>query len=385
MNYNAWFQCINGCAGQYSLLEIIYRCPKCGDLLEVHHDIDALKTRAAAAWIKLFDDRLRQNSYPYGSGVWAKKEWVVPFIDNENIVSTCEGNTNLFWANRYGKQLHVEDLWVKQCGNSHTGSFKDLGMTVLVSVVNQMIANGESIDAVACASTGDTSAALAAYGAAAGIPTVVFLPRDKVSPAQLVQPLANGALVLSLDTDFDGCMAAVQEVTKHKHIYLANSMNSLRIEGQKTISVEIVQQFDWEVPDWVILPGGNLGNVSAFGKGFLMMHDLGMISKLPRICVAQAENANPLYLIVFEKLRALRADDGAQNSGERDSDRQSGECAQSDRDAAAFQRRGRAGVGIGIDRRGGARRPHGHVQLPAYRRRFGRAQKTDRKQSDSRP
>jgi threonine synthase len=221
---------------------------------------------------------------------------VVPFIDNENIVSTCEGNTNLFWANRYGKQLRLEDLWVKQCGNSHTGSFKDLGMTVLVSVVNQMIANGEPIDAVACASTGDTSAALAAYGAAAGIPTVVFLPRDKVSPAQLVQPLANGALVLSLDTDFDGCMAAVREVTQHKHIYLANSMNSLRIEGQKTISVEIVQQFDWEVPDWIVLPGGNLGNVSAFGKGFLMMYELGLISKLPRICVAQAENANPLYL-----------------------------------------------------------------------------------------
>ena len=296
MNYNAWFQCIRGCPGQFSLLEVIYRCPACGDLLEVHHDTEALKTRAASAWIKLFDERLRQNAYPYGSGVWAKKEWVVPFIDNENIVSTFEGNTNLFWANRYGKQLHLEDLWVKQCGNSHTGSFKDLGMTVLVSVVNQMIANGEPIDAMACASTGDTSAALAAYGAAAGIPTVVFLPRDKVSPAQLVQPLANGALVLSLDTDFDGCMAAVQEVTKHKHIYLANSMNSLRIEGQKTISIEIVQQFDWEVPDWVILPGGNLGNVSAIGKGFLMMQDLGLISKLPRICVAQAENANPFYL-----------------------------------------------------------------------------------------
>ncbi|HSK29425.1 MAG TPA: threonine synthase, partial [Candidatus Limnocylindria bacterium] len=126
MSYNAWFQCINDCPGQYSLLEIIYRCPKCGDLLEVRHDMDALKTRAAAAWVKLFDDRVRNNVYPYGSGVWAKKEWVVPFIDNENIVSTCEGNTNLFWANRYGKQLHLEDLWVKQCGNSHTGSFKDL-------------------------------------------------------------------------------------------------------------------------------------------------------------------------------------------------------------------------------------------------------------------
>ncbi|HEY7554000.1 MAG TPA: threonine synthase [Candidatus Binatia bacterium] len=310
MSYNAWFQCISDCPGQYSLLEIIYRCPKCAGLLEVRHDMDALATRAAAAWIKLFDDRLGQNVYPYGSGVWAKKEWVVPFIDNANIVSMCEGNTNLFWANRYGKQLHLEDLWVKQCGNSHTGSFKDLGMTVLVSVVNQMIANGEPIDAVACASTGDTSAALAAYGAAAGIPTVVFLPRDKVSPAQLVQPLANGALVLSLDTDFDGCMAAVQEVTRHKHIYLANSMNSLRIEGQKTIAVEIVQQFDWEVPDWVILPGGNLGNVSAIGKGFLMLRDLGLISKLPRICVAQAEHANPFYLSYlksFEQFEPITA------------------------------------------------------------------------------
>src|ERR671922_307378 len=310
MNYNAWFQCINGCAGQFSLLVIIYRCPKCGDLLEVRHDLGALKTRAAAAWVKLFDNRLGINEYPYGSGVWAKKEWVVPFIDNENIVSTCEGNTNLFWANRYGKQLHLEDLWVKQCGNSHTGSFKDLGMTVLVSVVKQMMADGEPIDAVACASTGDTSAALAAYGAAAGIPTVVFLPRNKVSPAQLVQPLANGALVLSLDSDFDGCMAAVQEITKHKRIYLANSMNSLRIEGQKTIAIEIVQQFEWEVPDWVVLPGGNLGNVSALGKGFLIMHELGLISKLPRICVAQAENANPFYrsyLKNFEQFEAVTA------------------------------------------------------------------------------
>jgi len=296
MSYNAWFQCINGCEGQFSLLEIIYRCPSCGDLLEVQHDTAALKTRAPAGWMRLFDDRRHQNTYPYGSGVWAKKEWVVPFIDNENIVSTYEGNSNLFWADRYGKQLHLEDLWVKQCGNSHTASFKDLGMTVLVSVVKQMIASGVPIDVVACASTGDTSAALAAYCAAAGIPSVVLLPRDKVSPAQLVQPLANGALVLSLDTDFDGCMSLVAEITKDPRVYLANSMNSLRIEGQKTVAIEIVQQFDWEVPDWIIIPGGNLGNVSALGTGFLMMHDLGLISKLPRICVAQAENANPLYL-----------------------------------------------------------------------------------------
>jgi len=130
------------------------------DLLEVRHDMEALKARAAGAWIKLFDDRVGQNVYPYGSGVWAKKEWVVPFIDNENVVSTCEGHTNLFWANRYGKQLHVEDLWVKQCGNSHTGSFKDLGMTVLGLCGESDDRQRRAIDAVACASTGDTSAAL---------------------------------------------------------------------------------------------------------------------------------------------------------------------------------------------------------------------------------
>ena len=167
-------------------------------------------------------------------------------------------------------------------------------MTVLVSVVKQMIAGGAPVEVVACASTGDTSAALAAYCAAAGIPAVVLLPKNKVSPAQLVQPLANGALVLSLDTDFDGCMSVVEQITKDRRVYLANSMNSLRIEGQKTVAIEIVQQFDWEVPDWIIIPGGNLGNVSALGYGFLMMYDLGLISKLPRICVAQSQNANPL-------------------------------------------------------------------------------------------
>jgi threonine synthase len=276
MAYNAWFQCINGCPGEFDLREVIYRCPTCGDLLEVQHDMEALRSRSAAAWIQLFDDRYRRNTYPYGSGVWGKKEWVVPFIDNENIVSMYEGNSNLLWADRYGKKLHVEDLWIKQCGNSHTGSFKDLGMTVLVSLVKEMMAGGTSIDAVACAS-------------------VVLLPKDKVSIAQLVQPLANGALVLSLDTDFDGCMAVVQEITKEKRIYLANSMNSLRIEGQKTVAIEIVQQFDWEVPDWIVIPGGNLGNVHALGQGFLMMQELGLVNRLPRICLAQAERANPLY------------------------------------------------------------------------------------------
>src|SRR5438034_4458076 len=295
MGYNAWFQCINGCPGEYSLLEVIYRCPTCGDLLEVQHDVDALRTRSAAAWMHLFDDRYRRNTYPYGSGVWGKKEWVVPFIDNEIIVSMYEGSSNLLWADRYGKHMRVEDLWIKQCGNTHTGSFKDLGMTVLVSMVNDMIRRGREIPAVACASTGDTSAALAAYAAAAEIPAIVFLPRGKVSVAQLIQPVANGAIVFALDTDFDGCMEIVKEISARDGIYLANSMNSLRIEGQKTVGIEIIEQFDWEVPDWMVIPGGNLGNVHALGQGFVMMQELGLINKLPRICLAQAERANPLY------------------------------------------------------------------------------------------
>ncbi|MCD6301896.1 MAG: pyridoxal-phosphate dependent enzyme, partial [Anaerolineae bacterium] len=251
---HCWFQCVRGCPGRYSVFDVIYHCPKCGGLLEVRHDVDLLAQRSPDQWKALFDARTHSNEWPYGSGVWGKKEWVCPAVDDENIVSMYEGHTNLFWAQRFGAELGLDDLWVKVCGNSHTGSFKDLGMTVLVSVVKQMIADGAPVRAIACASTGDTSASLAAYCAAAGIPSIVFLPRDKVSAGQLIQPIANGAMVLSLATDFDGCMAIVKEVTKDKTVYLANSMNSLRIEGQKTVGIEIVQQFDWEAPDWIIIP-----------------------------------------------------------------------------------------------------------------------------------
>ena len=294
--YRAVFRCVAGCPGDHSIWRPIYRCPACGDLLHVVHDLAALRLRSPAAWMRLFDDRYKRTSWPYGSGVWGKQEWVCPEIRDENVVSMDEGGTNMLWASRYGQELGVADLWIKLCGISHTGSFKDLGMTVLVSVVKQMMADGGSVRAVACASTGDTSAALAAYAAAAGIPAVVILPRSRVSAAQLVQPLANGALVLALDTDFDGCMAIVQKLATEEGVYLANSMNSLRLEGQKTLSIEIVQQFDWEVPDVVILPGGNLGNVSAIAAGFDMMLELGLIAKRPRMVVAQAAAANPLYL-----------------------------------------------------------------------------------------
>ncbi len=295
MSYTASFRCIAGCHGTYPLDQVIYNCPTCGQLLEVHHDLDALRNRSGSSWIKLFDQRWMTRDWPYGSGVWGKKEWVQPMLREEHVVSTAEGGTNLFWAERYGKTLGLDDVWIKNCGNSHTGSFKDLGMTVLVSTVKQMIEDGKPIRAIACASTGDTSAALAAYCASAGVPSVVLLPKGKVTTAQLVQPLANGALVCALDTDFDGCMAIVQKLSEEAGIYLANSKNSLRLEGQKTVGIEIVQQFDWQVPDWIIIPGGNLGNVAALGAGFDMMYELGVVSKRPRICLAQAEKANPLY------------------------------------------------------------------------------------------
>jgi threonine synthase len=310
MAYNCWLECVRGCGRRYSVFDVVYRCEDCGGLLDVEHDVEALTNRSAAAWMQLFDQRVRSNEVPYGSGVWGKKEWVMPLIDDENVVSMYEGHTNCFWARRLGEEIGVPDLWVKMCGNSHTGSFKDLGMTVLISVVKQMIADGEPIRAVACASTGDTSAALAAYAAAANVPAVVLLPRGKVSTAQLIQPIANHALVLALDTDFDGCMRIVREITKDPTIYLANSMNSLRMEGQKTVGLEIVQQFDWEVPDWIVIPAGNLGNVSALGKGLLMMKELGLINRLPRIACAQAQRANPLYQSYqtgFQQYQAVQA------------------------------------------------------------------------------
>jgi threonine synthase len=307
--YRAWFQSLRDPGERYRLDEVVYTDRR-GGLLQVVHDRDELAKTSASEWKELFEERAHKNEWPYGSGVWGKKEWVLPELENENIVSMYEGHTNLFWAERYGREIGLDDLWIKLCGNSHTGSFKDLGMTVLVSMVKEMIARGKPIRAVACASTGDTSAALAAYCAAAAIPAVVFLPRNKISLAQLIQPVSNGAIVFALDTDFDGCMAIVRRVTERDGIYLANSMNSLRIEGQKTVGIEIVQQFDWEVPDWIVIPGGNLGNVSALAKGLDLLLELGLVERRPRICCAQAENANPLYLSyqrgfqVFEPIAA---------------------------------------------------------------------------------
>lgn len=311
MKPHAQFRCTKeGCGKTYPLHQVIYSCEADGELLTVDHDLAALSQISPEEWKNIFDSRYRGRDFPFSSGVWGKKEWVLPEIQNENIITSGEGSTHLYDAKRWATDLGLGGLWIKQCGVSHTGSFKDLGMTVLVSQVKQMIADGVPIQAVACASTGDTSAALASYAAKAGIPSIIFLPANKVSTAQLIQPVSNGAKVLALDTDFDGCMNLVKQLTQEKSIYLANSMNSLRIEGQKTISIEIVQQLGWSVPDWIVIPGGNLGNVSALGMGFQMMKTLGLIDKLPRIALAQAKNASPLYdsfLNGFEHFQPVQA------------------------------------------------------------------------------
>ncbi|MDF1565219.1 MAG: threonine synthase [Deltaproteobacteria bacterium] len=296
-SFHAEFRCLQGCPeGRHPLDEIVYRCPACGGLLEVVHDLEALKTVEAGAWRERFERRLISAVPWERSGVWARREWVHPLLEDEDLVTLGEGSTPLVESPRLAEEEGLSHLWVKQCGTSHTGSFKDLGMTVLVSAVKAMVRAGKPIRAVACASTGDTSAALAAYAAAAGIPAVVFLPAGKISTAQLLQPLAHGAKVLALETDFDGCMTIVQAITRDAGIYLANSMNSLRVEGQKTVALEIVQQLGGRVPDWVVIPGGNLGNVSALVAGFELLRALGLTEAMPRVCVAQAEAANPLYL-----------------------------------------------------------------------------------------
>jgi threonine synthase len=306
--FHAEFKSIGG-EDTYPLSEVVYR-GKDGSLLEVSHNRSAWKSLSPDEWKNLFGSRRSGFAPADLSGVWSKRELVLPELPAEDIVTLQEGWTPLFNAHKLAKEINIKNLHVKLCGNSHTGSFKDLGMTVLVSQVNHLIKKGAAIKAVACASTGDTSAALSAYCARAGIPSIVFLPAGKISIAQLVQPISNGSIVLALDTDFDGCMKIVQEVTADKSIYLANSMNSLRIEGQKTISYELCQELGWQLPDTIVIPGGNLGNVSALAKGMDDLLALGLIDKKPRIIVAQAQNANPFYRAYkrdFDKLEPVQA------------------------------------------------------------------------------
>ncbi len=289
------FRCFSGCAGKWPLTLLDTRCPICHGLLDVAHAIEPLAQTSGAEWRARFDARRLSSKWPMPSGVWSKREWVNPELTDEDIVSLGEGYTPLVPMPKLGLALGVADLWVKQCGHNPTGSFKDLGMTGLLSQVARLRRLGHKIPAVACASTGDTSAALAAYCARAGLPSLVFLPAGKLSDEQLTQPLCSYSLTVAIEADFDRCMELVAAFCAAHGVYLANSMNPLRIEGQKTLSVEIAQQLGWQVPDWVVVPGGNLGHVTAIARGFALAKTLGLTDRQPRLLVAQAELASPLY------------------------------------------------------------------------------------------
>jgi threonine synthase len=297
--------CIAGCDGQHDPFQPLFQCPACGGLVDVVHDLAPLKATSADGWKRTLAARASSADAVDQSGVWAHREWIMPELDPADIVTAGEGRSPLVDVPRLADAFGVGRLSVKQCGQTLTGSFKDLGMTVLVSMASAMHKRGVPLRALVCASTGDTSAALAAYGAMAGLPVIVLLPRGKISLAQLVQPMAHGARVLALDTDFDGCMAIVQALSTREGIFLANSKNPLRIEGQKTVAFEIAAQRGFKVPDVVVVPSGNLGNVSALHAGFSLLLALGLTDRLPRLVAAQVDAANPLFRAFEGGLDAL--------------------------------------------------------------------------------
>jgi threonine synthase len=271
------------CQQRYPIDDVRYTCDACGGLLDVQHEFPPVSRT-------LFDDRLGTLDAPYRSGVWRYKELVYPGIDDALIVSKPEGNTTLYHVPQLADWAGVDTLYLKHEGENPTGSFKDRGMT---GGVTQARVLGKA--RVACASTGNTSAALAAYAALAGIQGVIFFENKNIALGKLSQAIAYGATCVQINADFDRNLELVREVAAELGIYVLNSINPFRLEGQKTIMMETIQQLRWQVPDWIVVPGGNLGNTSAFGKGLHELHQLGLIDRLPRIAVIQAAGANPLY------------------------------------------------------------------------------------------
>ncbi len=282
-------QCIR-CQNVYPADELRYLCD-CGGLLDVWHDLEALRPQISRG---LFDGRLSGAPGPRvapttNSGVWRYREIILP-TTVDNIVSRPEGNTPLYEHNRLSEWVGTKDFFLKHEGENPTGSFKDRGMTVGVTQAKIMGAK-----AVACASTGNTSASLAAYAAQAGIPALIFIPSGKIAVGKLAQALAYGAHTLQINGDFDDAMSLVRQVCNEMGVYLLNSLNPFRLEGQKSIVFEILQGFRWQPPDWIVLPAGNLGNTAAFGKALYEAKQLGLVDRIPRIAAVQAEGASPFY------------------------------------------------------------------------------------------
>ncbi|MCC6564172.1 MAG: threonine synthase [Chloroflexi bacterium] len=291
------------CERQYPIDAVMYVCDSCGGLLDVHHDLDALKPTVTRA---LFESRLGALDAPYNSGVWRYKELIYPDISDDMIVSRPEGNTNLYRQASLAAWCGVETLYLKHEGENPTGSFKDRGMTGGLTQARRL-----GMQRVACASTGNTSASLAAYAAFAGLEGIVFFQNKQVAVGKLAQAVAYGATGVRIDADFDKNLELVRTVSEALGIYVLNSVNPFRLEGQKSIMFEVLQQLKWNVPDWIVVPGGNLGNSSAFGKGLWELHHLGLIDRLPRVAIIQAEGASPLYEAYqrgFDRLVPQKAD-----------------------------------------------------------------------------
>ncbi|MBI3653697.1 MAG: threonine synthase [Acidobacteria bacterium] len=284
----AQLRCIEDhCRATFAITERLYTCPNCQGLLDVAYEFDK---PLADEWKALFKARRTSDAEVDRSGVWRFRE-LLPFVnDTANIVTLNEGNTPIYTAPRSAEYAALDHLRFKHQGMNPTGSFKDNGMTTGLTQAKILGAK-----AVACASTGNTSASMAAYAARAGMRGVVFIPARQIAYGKLSQSLEYGSLVVEIEGNFDDAMKLVRDLAEETELYLLNSINPFRLEGQKAIAIEMLEQLHWLAPDWLVVPGGNLGNSSAIGKGLFEMRELGLIDRLPRLAVIQAEGASPLY------------------------------------------------------------------------------------------
>lgn len=280
--------CVN-CQRETSLTTMKYEC-ECGGLLEVVHDYSQLDTDYLKS---LFTSRLAERNTIYASGVWRYKELIAPEIPDDAIVSKHEGNTGMYETHLTSTYAGIRRLWLKAQSENPSGSFKDNGMTAAVSHAHHL-----GYNRLACTSTGNTSSSLSMYAAIAGLEAVVLVPDRDISPNKVLQTVAYGADVCTFSGTYDDGIHFLEKQGERLGLYICNSINPLRIEGQKSIIYEIAQTFDWELPDWIIVPGGALSNASALGKGLQDLYTLGFISKLPRVAVVQAEGASPFHRFV---------------------------------------------------------------------------------------
>lgn len=285
-------RCINGeCGTEFGIDERVYVCALCGDLLEIERAEQLETAKLREVWLA----RRMSNEVRDRSGVWRFRE-LLPFADEVEVVSLGEGNTPVYDARRCAEFCGLDELRLKHQGNNPTGSFKDTGMTVAVTQAKKL-----GLKRVVCASTGNTAASLAAYAARADLACEILVPEGQVSSAKLAQALDYGAKVTTIEGNFDDCMRAIRELSETGDAYLVNSINPFRIEGQKTVAFELAEQLEWRPPDHLVVPGGNLGNSSAFGKGFRELVAAGLIDRQPQITVVQAEGAAPFAHFYHER------------------------------------------------------------------------------------